>query len=57
MTKITISNDGVTVHEFEVSWEDLEIEQWRTTSTTIKIGIRDALMRAREQERKDALDT
>ncbi len=46
MAKITIStNDNLVVREYEVLLEDLIPEEWPNTSLSIKLALREALLK------------
>ena len=46
MAKITIStSDNLVVREYEVLLEDLIPEEWPNTSLSIKLALREALMK------------
>ena len=54
MAKITIStNDNLVVREYEVLLEDLIPEEWPNTSLSIKLALREALMKETHDDQEE----
>ena len=54
MAKITIStSDNLVVREYEVLLEDLIPEEWPNTSLSIKLALREALMKETHDDQEE----